>query len=62
MQIPREIVHTYVSIHNADAEEVLNESHIYFTFGSHICSFSSMTNEVFLNLAVTFVLPNIYDI
>ena len=37
--------------------KLLNDSHKYFTFGSHICSFTSMTNLVISCLADIFVLP-----
>ena len=34
------IVHTHVSIYNANAYEALNDIHKYFTFGSLICTFT----------------------
>ena len=42
------IVHTCVSIQNTNVHEVLNDRLKYFTFVSHICSFTSMVCEVFL--------------
>ena len=42
MPITFEIVHTCVSIQSTNAHEVLSDSHKYFTFVSHILSFTSM--------------------
>ena len=39
MPVTFKMIHTcIVSVHNAN---VLSDSHKYFTFGSHICSFTS---------------------
>ena len=43
-----EIIHTCVSIQNTNAHEFLSDSHKYFTFVSHTCSFTSMIPYVFL--------------
>ena len=37
-----EIVYTCVSIQNTNTDEVLGDSHKYFIFLSHICSFTSI--------------------
>ena len=52
--IPFEIVHLCISIHNANAYVVLSGSHKYFSFGSHICSFTIYT---LLGRHVCFFLP-----
>ena len=37
MPITFEVVHTCISIQNTNAHAVLDDSHKYFTFVSHIC-------------------------
>ena len=41
-----EIVHTCISVYNVHAYEVLCDNYKYFTFGSHICPFTSMITYV----------------
>ena len=43
MPLTFEIIHTCVSMKNTNDHEVLHDSHKYFTYARHICSFTSMT-------------------
>ena len=45
-----------------NAYEVSNDTHKYLTFGSHISSFTSMINLMFLCLAVVFGFTNAYEV
>ena len=59
MLITFQIVNKFVSIHNANAYEVLSDNYKYFTFGSHICSFIYMTTDVFPIWQTNLVLPHL---
>ena len=59
ISITFEIEQTGVCIQNTNAHEVFSDSQKYFTFVIHISSVTSMTHDVFLILAVIFVLLKI---
>ena len=62
MPITFEIIHTCVSIQNNIAYEVLSDSHKYFTFVSHISSFTSMIPYVFLVWQSYLLFANAYEV
>ena len=60
MPITYEIVHIYASIHNAQAYEVLNESHKYFLKSNHISSLQYIQIDLCIHTYYTCIHSHLY--